>query len=407
MSGLTLYILKSAVYISVFLAIYMLMMRKTTFFRLNRIVFLAGTFICLILPAINVALPENVLTTMPIPMILEEVEITGKSAGNFPLDILEIIFLSGALVTLAVTARSYIMMRKMMSCAEKTDMDGISVRITDSECPSFSWGRNIVISRKDIEENPAVLIHEKMHIRCCHSIDLLLYSLVTVAHWFNPLVWIARTELKILHEYEADELTIKQGINITQYQLLLVMKAVGTRQFQLANGFNHSKLKNRITMMYKNKTNKWMRLAYLVCIPALALTMCCCSQNKNKQENADVSAPETVEQTAAEPMPFSEIDVKPSFNGGDAGEFAKWIGTQMTYPEECKEEGVEGRVMVNFTIGTDGKVTDVKVLRGVHEKLDAEAVRVISISPDWAPGMHEGKAVPVSFTIPIMFKFNE
>ena len=407
MSGLTLYILKSAVYISVFLAIYMLMMRKTTFFRLNRIVFLAGTFICLILPAINVALPENVLTTMPIPMILEEVEITGKSAGNFPLDILEIIFLSGALVTLAVTARSYIMMRKIMSCAEKTDMDGISVRITDSECPSFSWGRNIVISRKDIEENPAVLIHEKMHIRCCHSIDLLLYSLVTVAHWFNPLVWIARTELKILHEYEADELTIKQGINITQYQLLLVMKAVGTRQFQLANGFNHSKLKNRITMMYKNKTNKWMRLAYLVCIPALALTMCCCSQNKNKQENADVSAPETVEQTAAEPMPFSEIDVKPSFNGGDAGEFAKWIGTQMTYPEECKEEGVEGRVMVNFTIGTDGKVTDVKVLRGVHEKLDAEAVRVISISPDWAPGMHEGKAVPVSFTIPIMFKFNE
>ena len=407
MSGLTLYILKSAVYISVFLAIYMLMMRKTTFFRLNRIVFLAGTFICLILPAINVALPENVLTTMPIPMILEEVEITGKSAGNFPLDILEIIFLSGALVSLAVTARSYIMMRKMMSCAEKTDMDGISVRITDSECPSFSYGRNIVISRKDLEENPAILIHEKMHIRCRHSIDLLLYSLVTVVHWFNPLVWIARTELKMLHEYEADELTIKQGINITQYQLLLVMKAVGTRQFQLANGFNHSKLKNRITMMYKNKTNKWMRLAYLVCIPALALTMCCCSQNKNKQENADVSAPETVEQTAAEPMPFSEIDVKPSFNGGDAGEFAKWIGTQMTYPEECKEEGVEGRVMVNFTIGTDGKVTDVKVLRGVHEKLDAEAVRVISMSPDWAPGMHEGKAVPVSFTIPIMFKFNE
>lgn len=407
MSGLILYILKSTVYLSVFVAIYMLMMRKTTFFRLNRLAFLSGTFICMILPAINIRLPEHIQDSMPIQMILEGVEITGEATGNFPLDILEIIFFSGALVSLAATARSYITMRKMMYAAEKTDMDGISVRISDSDCPSFSWGRNIVISRKDLKENPAILTHEKMHIRCCHSIDLLLYSLVTVVHWFNPLVWIARTELKMLHEYEADELTIKQGIDITQYQLLLVMKAVGTRQFQLANGFNHSKLKNRITMMYKNKTNKWIRLAYLVCIPALALTMCCCSQNKNKQENADVSTPETVEQTAAEPMPFSEIDVKPSFNGGDAGEFAKWIGTQMTYPEECKEEGVEGRVIVNFTIGTDGKVTDVKVLRGVHEKLDAEAVRVISMSPDWTPGMHEGKAVPVSFTIPIMFKFNE
>ena len=184
------------------------------------------------------------------------------------------------------------------------------------------------------------------------------------------------------------------------------MKAVGARRFQLANGFNHSKLKNRITMMYKEKTNKWMRLGYLLCIPALALTMCCCSQN-NKKNKESVSTPEAVEQTTAEPMPFSEIDVKPSFNGGDAGEFAKWVGTQVKYPEECKEEGVEGRVMVNFTIGTDGKVTDVKVLRGVHEKLDAEAVRVISMSPDWNPGMHEGKYVPVSFTIPIMFKFHE
>ena len=407
MSGLILYILKSTVYLSVFLAIYMLMMRKTTFFRLNRLVFLSGTFICMILPAINIRLPEHIQDTMPIQMILEGVEITGEATGSFPLDILEIIFLSGALVSLAVTARSYITMRKMICSSEKKDMDGISVRITDSECASFSWGRNIVISRKDLEENPAILIHEKMHIGCCHSIDLILYSLVTVAHWFNPLAWIARTELKMLHEYEADELTIKQGIDITQYQLLLVMKAVGTRQFQLANGFNHSKLKNRITMMYKNKTNKWMRLAYLVCIPALAATMCCCSQSNNKKNKEVVSTPETVGQSIAEPMQFSEIEVKPSFNGGDAGEFARWVATQVKYPEECKAEGVQGRVMVNFTIGSNGKVTDVKVLRGVHEKLDAEAVRALSMSPDWTPGMHEGKAVPVSFTIPIMFKFNE
>ena len=157
--------------------------------------------------------------------------------------------------------------------------------------------------------------------------------------------------------------------------------------------------------MYKNKTNRWMGLSYLVCIPVLAITMCFCSQ-PNRQKKDAVATPETTEQTAAEAMPFSEIDVKPTFNGGDANEFAKWIGTQVNYPEECKEENIEGRVVLSFTIGTDGKVSDIKVLRGVHEKLDAEAVRVISMSPDWTPGLHDGKTVPVSFTIPIAFKMN-
>ena len=80
--------------------------------------------------------------------------------------------------------------------------------------------------------------------------------------WFNPLVWILRTELKMLHEYEADEAVINQGIDAKQYQLLLVKKAVGAQRFQLANGFNHAKLKNRITMMQSTKTNKFRRLLY-------------------------------------------------------------------------------------------------------------------------------------------------
>ena len=158
-------------------------------------------------------------------------------------------------------------------------------------------------------------------------------------------------------------------------------------------------------MMYKNKTNRWMGLAYLVCIPVLAMTMCFCSQPKGKQaEDAMTKADNTQETTEA--MAFSTVDVKPTFNGSDANAFAQWIGSQLQYPEECKKEGIAGRVMLSFTIGTDGKVSDVKVLRGVHEKLDAEALRIISMSPDWTPGQHEGKNVPVSFTIPIVFKIN-
>ena len=151
------------------------------------------------------------------------------------------------------------------------------------------------------------------------------------------------------------------------------------------------------------KDNRWIRLANLVCIPFMALSMCFCGQPKDKQNNADAAAEEVVlsEEQAKE---FGEVEVKPTFNGGDANEFAKWIGSQLTYPEECINDGITGRVVLNFTIGIDGKVRDIKVLRGVHEKLDAEAVRIISMSPEWTPGMHEGKNVPVSLTIPIAFK---
>ena len=416
MTSVILYLIESTIYLSVFIAFYMLLMRRTTFFRLNRLMFMAGMFTCLALPIVDIQMPFGQGIETPMSIIenmlnssyteqLEEITVDGASDRTLPLSILELIFISGALISLSLTIRSYYQMLQVIKSAAKTEKDGIIVRIIDKDTPSFSCGRNIVMSRTDLEENPAILTHERMHVKCRHSIDLFIYSAITILHWFNPLVWIARTELKMLHEYEADALTIKEGIDATQYQLLLVKKAVGVKRFQLANGFNHSKLKNRITMMYKEKTNKWMRLGYLVCIPFMAFTMCFCAQPNNKQNKAEVAA-ETVDQSTQEAQDFGTVEIKPTFNGGDANTFAQWIGSQLTYPEECKEEGISGRVVLSFTIGVDGKVSDVKVLRGVHEKLDAEAARIISMSPDWTPGMHEGKAVPVSFTIPIVFKAN-
>ena len=101
---------------------------------------------------------------------------------------------------------------------------------------------------------------------------------------------------------------------------------------------------------------------------------------------------------------YLEADVKPTFNGGDANEFARWVYSQIQYPEECRKAGIAGRVSVSFTVGTDGKLTDIQILRGVHEKLDAEALRVIGMSPEWTPGTKEGKPVPVRFVFPVTFE---
>ena len=479
MTGFMLYIIKGTLYLSVFIAFYMLVMRKTTFIRLNRAMFLGGTFLCMVLPLIEIDMPEGVAMEMPMaiienalaPAVMTAVGQEGaavsapETAAVTTLPVIGIILLAGMIVTLFITARSYFLMRRMLRSVPVTSYDGTPVRITDTEIPSFSWGRHIVISRNDLEENPAILTHEKMHVRCGHSIDLTAYTIVTVMHWFNPLVWIARTELKMLHEYEADELTINQGIDATQYQLLLVKKAVGAKRFQLANGFNHSKLKNRITMMHKNKTNRWMRLAYILCAPVLIGTMCLCSSpdissKKIRNITVIIKTPQgqdilndfTLEdleaavsdndfsplevsvgimpqegysetdldavkaylqkfnkakETDSDAVGYSALSAKPEFDGKEVYSFSRWVNSQLKYPEEAKEKNIEGRVTLSFTVTETGKVSDVKVLRGADPLLDKEAVRVVESSPDWTPGMKDGKPVPVTYTFPVIFQLND
>ena len=113
---------------------------------------------------------------------------------------------------------------------------------------------------------------------------------------------------------------------------------------------------------------------------------------------------QTQDSVKEEKLQYQEVDVKPSFNGGDANQFAAWVAENIVYPEVAKNNGVTGRVVLQFVIEKDGSVNDVKVLRGVDPALDAEAVRVVSMSPKWSPGMEDGKPVRVSFTFPLIFR---
>ena len=110
---------------------------------------------------------------------------------------------------------------------------------------------------------------------------------------------------------------------------------------------------------------------------------------------------EVVEEEA---IPFQLVEEKPSFNGGDANMFSKWVNERLVYPEIAKENGVQGRVTLQFTVEKDGTVTKVKVLRGVDPSLDKEAVRVVSMSPKWKPGKQRDRAVPVTYTFPVIFQ---
>lgn len=131
----------------------------------------------------------------------------------------------------------------------------------------------------------------------------------------------------------------------------------------------------------------------------------------NLEDQADMGVQimdyvESVEEEVVEEeaIPFMLVEEKPSFMGGDANAFSKWVNERLVYPEIAKENGVQGRVTLQFTVNTDGTVSNVKVLRGVDPSLDKEAVRVVSMSPKWTPGKQRDRAVKVTYTFPVIFQ---
>ena len=427
MSPFLLYIARAGLYLSLFYAFYLLVMRRTTFFRLNRVLLLLGSYLCLLLPLIRLrTVTVSIVSEGPL-MVGVEGEGVAASAP-FPWQtVLLGVYLAGMAATLVLYIASAWKMGRMMRKGKAQEREGCRLVLLEENVPSFSWGRTVVMSRRDLAQNPAIFTHERMHVKCRHSVDMILFLPRQLLLWWTPLVWITREELRLVHEYEADEGVIQNGIDATQYQLLLVRKAVGEHRFTLASGFQHAQLKNRIAMMLTTSSSRWMRYAYLALLPVLVVFMYACNPTKNNKVPApageeapattpapasdiDAIAPETIQVTlpeteeAMKEIPFQLVDVKPGFNGGDANEFSKWVNSQLKYPDQAKKDEIQGRVTLQFTVGADGVVRNVRVLRSAHELLDAEALRVVSASPKWEPGRQRERPVKVTYTFPVIFQ---
>ena len=308
MSYFLIYLIKSTVYLGLFYAFFLVAMRSTTFFRFNRVMLLLGTVVCMLLPCYTITvnevegiqLPMQILDEMlvlkttdepietsAIELPLQETAPT-TSTPFLPIILLGIYFL-GMLAYWFMVIRSFIEIWKMIVSHPKQWKDGCWLVIIPEKIPSFSWSNYIVISEEDYRNYPQVLVHERMHYLCRHSYDILFFTIVHALHWFNPMVWLIRTELKQLHEFEADQGVINQGIDATQYQLLLVKKAVGKKLYTIANGFNHTKLQKRITMMIQEKTNGWERLKWLVTVPVVMGAMLVFAQPEVKDTLEEIA----------------------------------------------------------------------------------------------------------------------
>ena len=280
------YILKTSICLTGFYLFYRLLLSKETFHRFNRVALLGILLLSQLIPFCEITVPEESevqQTLLTIEQILTladhvpqtEVEVLPSSIPLW-LPVLLCIYLLGILFFLGRNLYSLSHMLQLLHGGRQEKLEkGITLIIHDKNIAPFSWMKYIVISRIDMEESGAeILAHEQAHIRACHSLDMWFAGCCAVLHWFNPAVWLLKQELQNVHEYEADESVIAHGVDAKHYQLLLIKKAVGAQRFtSMANSFDHSKLKKRITMMLKQKSNPWARLKFLYVLPLAAVAV--------------------------------------------------------------------------------------------------------------------------------------
>ena len=287
------YILKSSVCLAIFYLFYRLLLARETFHRFNRFSLLGILLLSCLLPLVEVSVKQEtevhqtMLTLEQLLMMADAVNATeagarAETATVIWIQVALLVYLAGIVFFAFRNVYSLVRLLMLLKSGKKEDigsyLPGRKERVTlivhNCDIAPFSWMGYIVISRKDLEENGReILIHELAHIHNRHSWDLLVADVCIFFQWFNPASWLLKQELQNIHEFEADETVIKEGVDAKQYQLLLIKKAVGTRLYSMANSFNHSKLKKRITMMLKEKSSPWARMKYLYVLPVAAITL--------------------------------------------------------------------------------------------------------------------------------------
>ena len=275
------YDLKVAVLVAVFYMFYRLLMSRETFHRVNRVVLLATAVASFILPLCVITLHRTVVVSGNSGQVtLDGFGMVEAVEPQTPLwqTLTVVVFFAGLAVTLGHTAWGILKVWRLISRSEHhQQQDGTVVCVTDRDVSPFSWMHYIVLSPSDYEaQDASVLAHERGHIRLHHSLDVILVDTLTALQWFNPAMWMLRQDLRAIQEYEADAAVLSQGINMRQYQYLLIHKALGACGYSVANGITHSTLKNRIHMMLTNKkTNRasWLKLLALLPIVGTVLAL--------------------------------------------------------------------------------------------------------------------------------------
>ncbi len=461
------FIIESGVSLAMLSVIYVLFLRKETFFKINRWFLLGSVIFSVVLPILKFRIlnPKPVMlaevTVTPYRNLLEAITVYSHDFSGsvenaiISMDLLIYIYLAG--VTFFFIRFLFRIFQLMLIIRNHKIQvaDGFKMVVLEKETSPYSFLNYVFISQSLLQnkEYDKMIVHELEHVRQGHSFDVIILELLTVFQWFNPFMWMLRRAIRENHEYLADQAVLTTGVNRGFYKKLLLDQFVGG-QLVIANNFNYSIIKNRIKMMSKIKSSKYAlsKLVFGVLVAVALVIAFACEQ----KESVDTVMPEEqvvmvtiqgdklkidgsasdveklkslfstgsgfeittdsvgntllvkkeknqLKSLSPDEQVFFIVEEMPEFPGGENA-LRQHIASAVKYPEIAQEKGIQGKVYVTFVVSKDGTIADCKIARGVDASLDKEALRVVNELPRWQPGKQRGKFVNVSYTIPINFQ---
>ena len=386
MPEFVIYEAKVALLLAVFYICYRILLSKETLHRLNRIVLTGSVILSFILPfcvltfhrTVEVA-PAEALPAlsqiealdMPVPDIV-------ASQNRWWLMIPTLVYCLGITFCLVRIVVELAQISRIIRSGEKRRQeDGTTLVIVDRDIAPFSWMKWIVLSKEDYESgNSHILKHERAHIRLGHARDLLFIDILSAMQWFNPVMRMLKDDLRAVYEYEADDAVLREGADIKEYQYSLIRKAVSASGYSITNSFNHSILKNRITMMSKRKSVTLRGLRALYVVPLVAAGLACNSQTVTDYKVSENST----ETKAAEQNNVVRMELKKD-EAGDIHFFVNGVETGFDGLGEVVKASWKGDGSDIVSIYSDpdidfGYVDDIRnVLRGI------QALKIMYTSP--------------------------
>ncbi len=395
------YLLEVNIALTIFIALYTLLLRNEKSFSLKRKLIVTSLFVAISTPLLK-KIPltfvpsSDFLATFTLPEIRttpEKLSTLNPTGSIFWITALAVYFLVAAVAAI----RFGIQITKLFAYTRKLPVERVG-KYRVIEIPgnaTFSFFHNIFIGNmQDLSDDDRALIlqHEFVHVDNLHSLDRVFIELVQVVCWFNPLLSYYKKELIALHEFESDDKMI-QHTDTKKYCNLLARVALMSADFNIANHFHNSLTSKRITMMKteSKRISPW-KLGLIIPLMACVVVVVACQEQAGNQDMTTMAASDNVV--------YENVDNIAEFPGGISA-MATFIGKNLKYPRTAVD--AEGKVFVQFVVNIDGSVTDVKVAKGIEPRLDTEALRVVKLLPKWKPATVNGAAVRSKMVLPIRF----
>jgi len=428
------YLLLVNFYLILFFGFYALLLRRETFFQLNRIYLIAASLLSFAIPLIQSDWVKGLFITKEVQYTLYNgPAVMGYTITPTPVSALtmgQLFYGVYIAITLFLVLRLLWQLLILKKAIEKP-----------SPSAAYSFFKKISLGENQ-DKSGIIAKHEQVHAGQWHSVDVMIIETVMIINWFNPVVYLYRFAIKYIHEFIADRHVVQRGTDKADYALLLLNQTFNVPAHALVNSFyNHTLLKKRIMMLYKNNSNRIALAKYGLSAPLFMLMMVFTSAtvNNSKAVNAINKKTETVFSTPAEDaftiitdhakipdniinepvigrvavtdtVPnnnkvYAQTETMPQFPGGTM-DFFKFLANNTRYPAIDRENKITGKVFVQFIVEKDGSLTNINAVRGPSATLMSEAVRVLGLSPKWKPGIQNGNPVRVMFTVPINFTLN-